>query len=176
MADELLDLVNDKDDIIGQVWKSDTHTNLKLIHREVAAIILNDKNEALFQKRSKTKKVNPGVWAEATAGHVKKGEKPLDAIHRELKEEMGFDTELTFYKKTLAKPQRETHFTYWYVGKFPKGASIILEKDEVIEARFLSPTKLKELIKSGEVYDPLKTGGQPMDVVKDYWKKIGVKI
>lgn len=87
MADELLDLVDENDKIIGEVWKSKANQNPKLIHREVAAIVYNEAGKVLFQKRSKYKKVNPGIWAETVAGHVGKVEKPLVAAHRELVEE-----------------------------------------------------------------------------------------
>jgi len=172
MADELLDLVDESDQIIGDLWKSKAHKNPKLIHREVAIIIHNDKGKVLFQKRSKTKKVNPGIWAESVAGHVPKGMKPTDAAHMELKEELGFDTELAFFGKTLARMLSETHFTYWFTGKYPKDAKIKLQKDEVEKVSFLSPEEFKKLIKSGEIYDPQGLGGQPKDMVKEFWKKI----
>ena len=49
MADELLDLVNEDDDIIGEVWKSTAHKDPKLIHREISVIISYTKNKVLFQ-------------------------------------------------------------------------------------------------------------------------------
>ncbi len=171
MTDELLDLVNKKDQITGQVWKSEANQNSKLIHREVAIIIYNDSGKVLFQKRSKNKKVNPGIWAETVAGHIGRGEEPLNTAHRELKEEVGFDTELKFFEKTLAHAPNETHFTYWFYGKYPSGARIKLRKEEVEKVAFLSPTELQSLIESGEVYDPIYTGGQPKDMVKEFWKR-----
>ncbi len=170
MADEILDLVNDKDEITGEVWKSEANQNPKLIHREVAIIIYDDSGKVLFQKRSKDKKVSPNIWAETVAGHIPKGEEPKEAAHRELTEEVGFDTELELFDKTLAHAPNETHFTYWFTGKYPKSAKIKLQKEEVEKAAFLSPQELESLIQSGEVYDPIRTGGQPKDVVKEFWK------
>jgi isopentenyldiphosphate isomerase len=175
MADELLDLVNERDEIIGEVWKIKANQDPKLIHREVAVIVYNNKGEVLFQKRSHLKMVNPGIWAETVAGHVAKGENPLVTAHRELKEEVGFDTHLKLFEKTLAYAPNETHFTYWYTGKFPKNAKISLQKEEVDKALFLSPKELQKLIKSGETYNPIHTGGQPKDVVKEFWRKLGIK-
>jgi len=172
MADELLDLVNEKDEIIGEVWKSEANTNPKVIHREIAIVIYDDAGDVLFQKRSLLKKVNPGIWAETVAGHVGKGENPLIAAHRELSEELGFDTNLYFFEKKLARMPTETHFTYWYTGKFPKGTNIVVQKEEVEETRFMSPEELKSLVDSGEVYDPIVTGGQPEDMVKKLWHKL----
>lgn len=171
MADELLDLVNEKDEIIGEVWKSEANQKPNLIHREVAVIIYDDNGKVLFQKRSRFKKVNPGIWAETVAGHVSKGEKPINSAHRELLEELGFDTKLKTFGKTLDHAPKETHFAYWFVGKYPKGIRIKLQKKEVEKVAFLSPEELQNLIRSGGVYDPIHTSGQPKDKIKEFWKR-----
>ena len=85
--DELLDLVNEKDEVIGEVWKSEANSNPKLIHREILVYVFDDQNRMLLQQRSFTKKVYPGQWAETCAGHIGKGEKPKIAAYRELSEE-----------------------------------------------------------------------------------------
>ena len=43
--DELLDLVNEDDEVIGTVWKSKAHKDPSKIHREVAIVIVNNKEE-----------------------------------------------------------------------------------------------------------------------------------
>ena len=50
--DELLDLVNEKDEVIGEVWKSVAHKDPTKIHREVAIVVFNNKSEVLLQQRS----------------------------------------------------------------------------------------------------------------------------
>ena len=93
--DELLDLVNEKDEIIGEVWKSEAHKNPSKIHREVVIAVFNKKGDVLLQKRSINKEYHPGRWA-ITAGHVGKGEVPGDAAKRELFEELGWKKNITF--------------------------------------------------------------------------------
>ncbi|MEK7611331.1 MAG: NUDIX domain-containing protein [Patescibacteria group bacterium] len=80
--DELLDLVDENDQIIGTVLKSEAHHNPKLIHREVAVLLYTRDNHLLLQKRSLLKKVHPGQWAETCAGHIAKGELPLTAARK----------------------------------------------------------------------------------------------
>lgn len=164
MADELLDLVNENDEIIGEVWKSEANQNTKLIHREVAVIIFNDKNEVLLQERSHLKKVLPGLWTVTAAGHVGKGEDLLATAHRELSEELGFDSDLTLIEKTLLKEPNETHFVYWYIGKFPENAKIVLQKEEVENAEFFSQEKLEKF------KGPL--GEYSKKMVKKMWQKL----
>ena len=171
MSDELLDLVDEKDQVVGEVWKSKAHKNPSLLHREVAVIIFDGKNRILFQKRSNNKKINPSIWAESCAGHVPKGMKPLNAAHMELQEELGFDTVLKYYSKTLAHLPNETHFTYWFIGKYPN-KEIKSQREEVDQVKFLSQTQLKRLVKSGEKYGPTTYGGHPEDMVEKYWSQI----
>lgn len=87
--DELLDLVNEKDEVIGEVWKSEAHRDPAKFHREVAIVVFNNKREVLLQQRSFKKSHDPGQWKITAAGHVGKGEKPEDAVKRELEEELG---------------------------------------------------------------------------------------
>lgn len=57
MDDELLDLVDDHDVVVGGVWKSKAHQDPTLIHREVAVIVFSNKKEVLLQQRSQKKSV-----------------------------------------------------------------------------------------------------------------------
>ena len=92
--DELLDLVNEKDEVIGEVWTSVAHKDPTKIHREVAIVVFNNKSEVLLQQRSFKKSHDPGEWKLTAAGHVGKGEDPKDAAIRELEEELGLKTTL----------------------------------------------------------------------------------
>lgn len=56
----------------------------------VAAVMLNDKEEVLLCRRSMTKKVRPGLW-HFPGGKVEKDEGFFDAIRREIKEELDID-------------------------------------------------------------------------------------
>ena len=58
MDDELLDLVDENDNIIGEVLKSHANSDPKLIHREAAIAVFNTKGEVLLQQRALTKRNN----------------------------------------------------------------------------------------------------------------------
>jgi len=146
---ELLDLVNENDEIVGEVLRKDANSDPVLTHREVAVVIINSNNEVLLQKRSKYKTVNPLMWS-MTAGHVVKGEDILKTAHTELQEELGFDTPLVFIKKELHKYPWETHFMYYYLGIY-NNEKIILEPAEVEKVLFVNDAKLKEFLSSSSV-------------------------
>ena len=160
--EEVLDLVNANDEVVGTVIREEANTNPKMTHREVAVILVDDQNRILLQKRSHYKTVNPGMWS-VTAGHVLKGENTLETAHTELQEELGFDTELVFITKALHTYDWETHFMYYYVGRFV-GQTITLESAEVEETGFFSEAELDAFIANGE-----NVNMKHVEVFKEYW-------
>lgn len=144
--DELLDLVNDKDEVIGTVYKSEAHSNPDLIHREIALIIFNHKGETLLQQRSSKKKADPLKWVVACSGHVGAGEAPDDAVKRELKEELGItEIDLEFFGKLFSREERhsESKF-YWIYYGFYDNDTFTLDKEEVEDVKWV---KLNEFAK-----------------------------
>lgn len=163
MSEELIDLVDEKDRVIGTVSRLRTDNDPSLIHREVGVVLVDKDNKVLFQKRSLKKSVMPGFWSTGVAGHVDAGEDPDTAVLREMEEEIGFSVRLSFWKKALIHLDQETHFKYWYTGKY-SGQEFVLKKDEVEEVRFMDNRDVNRLIDSGaKVYLSFA------EVVKEYW-------
>ena len=155
MADqeEILDLVNEKDEIIGTIPRSLADSDAKYIHREVAILIYDDQNRLLIQQRSHNKKSFPLAWIISVAGHVPAGIKPLQVAHNELIEELGFDTDLQFIRKDFDHLPNQTMFSYVYKGKFPEGTEINFDTNEI-----------EQLIKDGAVVEP-----GSLQVFRDFW-------
>lgn len=149
--DELLDLVDENDEVIGTVTKAKANSNTQTIHREIRIILYDEQGRILLQQRSPKKKVYPGVWAESCQGHVPCGMSYEEAAHKELVEELGFDTDLEYLGKTLIEFPNETHFAAWFVGKY-QGEEIKLEPEEVVNIQFIGKDDLvyfeKEMIPS----------------------------
>ena len=59
----------------------------------VGAIILNENNEILLQKRTNNVKVYKNCWF-IPCGSVEQNESPENAIIREIKEELGVDSKI----------------------------------------------------------------------------------
>jgi isopentenyldiphosphate isomerase len=74
--DEIFDVVDENDSVIGQTTRGEAHQNPKLIHRVVHIWIINEKGEILIQQRSMTKDGAPGMWDISCGGHVEKGQDP----------------------------------------------------------------------------------------------------
>lgn len=152
MEDELLDQVDESDNIIGSVWKSKAHQDYAIIHREVALILFNNKQEVLLQQRSFTKKNNPGAWRVAAAGHPLANEDPKNSIMREVLEELGIKIKPVFYKKYFSQHNKkgennESRFTWVYYAIVNDNPKIILQTEEVNDARWVKIDKLIDYTK-----------------------------
>jgi isopentenyl-diphosphate Delta-isomerase len=151
--EEILDLVNIKDKVIGEIAKGKANSDPSVIHREIAIIVYDRNNKILIQKRSMKKVVDPGLWTISVAGHIPRGMLPEKAAHMELKEELGFDTKLEFINKKLIHYENETHFAYLFKGLY-NGQKIKIEKAEVDQVKFISRKDFKIMQNAGEEFEP----------------------
>ncbi|OGD08383.1 hypothetical protein A2899_01460 [Candidatus Amesbacteria bacterium RIFCSPLOWO2_01_FULL_49_25] len=157
MADELLDLVNDKDEVVGTVLKSRAHQDPKLIHREIAIAVFNNKGEVLLQQRSMNKANDPGKWTITAAGHVGAGENPKGSAKREVKEELGIGVEPIYVEKEFSTHKdKDARFFWIYYATMEGDPRLVLDKEEVMDAKWVSVKKLAEFSKHN--YFPLDSG------------------
>lgn len=162
--DEILDLVNENDEVIGEVTKGEANSNPNLIHREACVIIFDENDRILIQQRSFKKKLQPGIWQITSAGHVPKGMSYEEAAHKELREEVGFDVPLTFVWKRLDFQPNETRFFSYWVGKY-SGEQIKINKDEVEATKFIDLEELSEMFSHG-----IFSKGSKL-AIEHYWKE-----
>lgn len=87
-ADELLDVVDDDDRVIGCAPRARVHRD-GLLHRAVHIVVSNPQGELFVQQRAWSKDCQPGRWDTSAAGHVDHGEAYDEAARRELGEELG---------------------------------------------------------------------------------------
>ena len=88
MSEEIFDVVNDRDEVIGQAPRSEVHRR-GLKHRAVHVLVLNARGELFLQKRSLTKDSHPGTWDSSASGHLDRGEEYDACAVREVREELG---------------------------------------------------------------------------------------
>jgi len=88
MSDEIFDVVNALDEVVGCATRSEVHAT-GLMHRAVHVLVFNRKGEVFLQKRSMTKDKSPGLWDSSASGHVDSGEDYEACAVRELREEIG---------------------------------------------------------------------------------------
>jgi len=88
MSDEIFDVVNENDEVVGRETRSRVHQQ-GLRHRAVHILVFNSAGQLFLQKRSMTKDTFPGVWDSSASGHLASGEDYDSGAIRELKEEIG---------------------------------------------------------------------------------------
>jgi len=88
MKEEIFDVCNERDEVIGQNTRSEVH-RLGLMHRAVHVLVFNRRGEVFLQKRSMTKDTFPGAWDSSASGHLDTGEDYDACAVREVREELG---------------------------------------------------------------------------------------
>jgi len=164
--DEIIDVLDENGYLTGQtISKDEAHLN-GTWHRSIHILIINkDKTKTLFQKRCSDKKLYPNTWDIAVGGHISHGEEPIEAARRELKEELGLDyidydlKEIEIIKETLKYDNiYSNEFLYTYVIYANIDIdSIILQKEEVSEAKWLTKDEMNKLIENKQVIPHIKT-------------------
>jgi isopentenyl-diphosphate delta-isomerase type 1 len=95
MTDELFDIVDDNDNVIGQASRTRVHAQ-GLWHRGVHVFLFTSDGKMLIQKRSADRKQYASIWDGSVSEHVKAGEDYPTAAQRGLWEELGLrDAALT---------------------------------------------------------------------------------
>lgn len=106
---ELYDVVDEQDRVVGQATRKAVHHDPKLTHRAVHVLVVRTNGNLLLQKRVAGKDIDPGKWDTSVGGHVDAGEDYLTAARREAREELGLiDPDLQFLYDFRYESPRET--------------------------------------------------------------------
>ncbi|MBM3889505.1 MAG: NUDIX domain-containing protein [Verrucomicrobia bacterium] len=89
---ELLDVVNDRDEVVARASRGEIHQR-GLMHRAVHIFVFNPDGELYLQKRSQTKDTFPGCYDSSASGHLDAGESYDACARRELREELGLEAD-----------------------------------------------------------------------------------
>ena len=138
--DEVFDIVDAHDNVIGQRTRQECNTNPELIHRSIYILVYNDQKEILWQKRSLTKDVAPGLWVTSVSGHVDAGETYEETAHREIKEELGVQLPLEYLGKYLFQYTNETEFSA--IFKAQSNGPFHFNREEISTISFLTVAQL----------------------------------
>ena len=145
MVEEVI-LVTAKDVPRGLMEKMEAHRKAEL-HRAFSVMIFNKKGELLLQQRALSKYHSPGKWTNACCSHPRKGETAIQAAHRRLNEENGFDTSLKeifsfIYNAEFTNGLEEHEFDHVFVGQYD--GEIKLNREEAESVKWV---RVPDLIK-----------------------------
>ncbi len=97
--DELLDIVDKDDEVIGQCLKSEIYEKGLKNFRVVNAFLLNSEGKLWIMRRTNKPALFPLSLDMSVGGHVKAGESYIQALERELKEELNLDLRSCNWKR-----------------------------------------------------------------------------
>ena len=88
---ELFPLVDEEGRVIGSAMRGECHDGSKRLHPVVHLHVFDSAGRLYLQQRPLWKDIQPGKWDTAVGGHVDFGEEIADALHREVREELGVE-------------------------------------------------------------------------------------
>lgn len=143
MADELLDILNDNDEVTGQEMRSAVHQQ-GLWHRGVHVFLFNEQGEMLVQQRSADRANSPSLWDCSVSEHVKAGESYREAAIRGQREEMGVEgVDISLRGKIkMEYGINDLEISEIYEGIL-NGQSVQFDPVEITEVRFMSMDAIK---------------------------------
>lgn len=156
--DELLIVVDEKDNVLDYKDKLTCHQGEGILHRAFSIFIFNEKGELLIQKRSGQKHLWPHYWSNSCCSHPRKGEVMENALQRRLAEELGISAPLkhlfTFqYHAKFENAGSEREMCAVYIGK--SNERIIVNPNEIAEWKWIKIHDLtRELAKNPGQYSP----------------------
>ncbi len=147
---ELLDIYDNSGNLVGKtVVRGDKTVSLSGDEHIALSVIFieNDRGEFLIQRTSKEK----GNEFSSTGGHVLSGETPLDAIKREVKEELGVDISKDKIKDYgFLLYDMPIRYIY-YLKKNIDIDKVILQSEEVQYVKYMSVSDIRKLIETNQM-------------------------
>lgn len=146
---EWLPVIQDDGQVIGMATRAYCHSGSGVLHPVVHLHILDRLGRIYLQKRSMSKKCQPGKWDTAVGGHIDYGETVQEALMRETQEELGFNRFNPIAIKNYIfefEKDREMVFVFAAVGNaFP----IHPNSEEIDEGRFWTQEEIDAAMGKG---------------------------
>jgi isopentenyldiphosphate isomerase len=146
MNDEIFDIVNDRDEVIGRMPRAVAHRDGHK-HRAVHVLVFNARGELFLQKRSMTKDTSPGVWDSSASGHVDSGEDYDACAVRELREEIGLTPPAPPRRLFKIDACAETGQEFVWVYRVESEGPFMLHPEEIERGEWFAPARITESIK-----------------------------
>jgi isopentenyldiphosphate isomerase len=146
MSEEIFDVVNEQDEVVGRRRRSEVH-RLGLMHRATHVLVFNKRGQVFLQKRSMKKDRQPGLWDSSASGHVDGGEDYDACAARELREEIGL--QLTRVPRRLFKlaASPETDQEHVWVYRCEAEGPFQLHPDEIERGDWFEPIEVTRWMK-----------------------------
>lgn len=171
---EMVDIYNpDTMEKTGEIIDKLAAHRLGIWHSSIHLIIVNkDKTKVLFQKRAHNKDLYPNMWDISVGGHIMSRESDIDAVKRELKEELGIESSnIRFVKKYKEELENNGVDSKEIVSLFimdidDNVEKFKLQKEEVSDIKWFTKIEMENLIKDRKAIPHVEEYNLLRDVLK----------
>lgn len=146
MSEEIFDVVNVRDEVIGQAPRREVH-RAGWRHRAVHVLVFNARGEVFLQKRSLTKDTSPGLWDSSASGHVDSGEGYDACAVRELREEIGLVATQPPERLFKIEARAETGQEFVWVYRCTHEGPFTLHPEEIEGGGWFAPAEVSRWLR-----------------------------
>jgi isopentenyl-diphosphate Delta-isomerase len=150
MADELVDVIDENNQVVGQKMKGEVHAEGER-HRVSAILVKNGEGKYLIPTASE-QKVEAGGLFHSAGGHVLVGETYVQAAKRELQEETGlaasekdFEYLGSFWLEKVYPTRKEKERIEVFGVEYKERMGKVALNEEQINEQWLSEEELKKI-------------------------------
>ena len=151
-AEEILDIVDENDQVIGKKSRSDIYSEGLKNYRVVNAFVVNSEGKLWIPRRTASKKLFPLALDMSVGGHVSSGENYDFAFKRELEEELHMNSENIFYVLLgHLSPYKHGVSAFMNVYEIKYNDIPNYEKNDFFEYFWLSPKEILDKLSAGDI-------------------------
>jgi len=151
----LIDVLDDYGIRTGEALSRKKIHELGKVHRAVHLYLFDESNNLLLQRRSYKTDHYPGMLSISLTGHVDAGESSIEALRREIQEELNFnpiimktDFLFSFRQDAIISPtyiDRQFNDVYACWHKF-KVEDILFDSNDISEVKLVSFSEFKSMV------------------------------
>lgn len=151
LSDEYLDLVDERDQVIGKKKRSEVYGLNLSNFRVINAFVVNSKGQLWIPRRSKIKKIFPLCLDMSVGGHVESGESYDEAFMRETQEELNLNINDVHWESiAYLTPQKDGVSAFMKIYLIKSDRTPQYNKNDFLEFFWILPDELAKRIKNGE--------------------------
>ncbi|AAF09672.1 NUDIX hydrolase [Deinococcus radiodurans] len=150
VSDERLDLVNERDEVVGQILRTDPALRWERV-RVVNAFLRNSQGQLWIPRRSPSKSLFPNALDVSVGGAVQSGETYEEAFRREAREELNVEIDALSWRPLASfSPFQTTLSSFMCVYELRSDATPIFNPNDISGGEWLTPEHLLARIAAGE--------------------------
>ena len=156
---DMIDVLGSNGDPTGEVLSRKEVHRLGKLHRAVHLYLFNKENNLLIQRRSASADHYPSMFSISVTGHVDSGERSIEAVRRELEEELGLNANHEDFK-FLFSSRRDATLSPTYIDRQINdiyacwldfdSQNLSFDRTEVSEIKCVSLSHFKTMVESGD--------------------------